>query len=444
MTTQEQTELELPDLICPECLHNRVINKCSSCDKKVCCDCSTNVNGNIYCQDCFYESYSNCDHCGGVVDNDIANIVDEMCYCEPCFRSQCFTCDNCGDNYRNSTYHLSDDSTTLCANCGDDYSSCDNCGHLSRDSEYCEDCDTYYCPNCYSNHGCGKDVDLDAHARELISDGSDAVTDYHPKVDWKMLKEKTDNKSDPFFGIELEIEGQVIEEYSTNDFYPKITDTLNTAARLIGEKLQGRCICSHDGSLTHGFEIVFTPHKRQAFRKINFNDLLKSISKAKCTSFEKATCGLHVHIERTQFLRKDFHFKGCNWTMAQIYQRFFSTLSLSVKKFSRRKDHQIDSYCRFQNTYDHSSERYVAVNLSNSKTIEIRVWRGTLEPKRFKANILFSLAVLDFLKAHSIITSLRCEDVPSLLSKKFREWLVRADEYQFLLKYLKSKRLFGF
>jgi len=407
----------------------------------ICCNCSGEITepdtytqrGESYCEDCFHELFSICERCTDVVPSDDITVVNDTCYCESCFSDECFACSNCGEYHRNRD-GISDDNITLCQDCADDYSRCDSCSCLTRDSTYCEDCDECFCSDCYDDHKHAHEIELDEHSDELINNGDNAITDYHPKVNWKFEASEIDNLSDPYFGVELEVEGKKMSTLGNP------ISNLDVACRIIGTKLYGKAICSHDGSLNHGFEIVFTPHKRQAFKKLKMHDVLKELSKIGIKSFEKATCGLHVHIEKREFFKKIYSREiRSDRSGSVLFQKLFNILEKDITRLSRRKTSQIEKYCKFQNS---ESDRYSAVNLSNSATVEVRIWRGTLEPTRFKANILFTLAIVDFFKSISKVAIIR-GDEQKLLSE-FKYWLSSKDEYQSLTTYLKSKRLFGF
>ena len=48
--------------------------------------------------------------------------------------------------------------------------------------------------------------------------------------------------------------------------------------------------------------------------------------------------------------------------------------------------------------YSHYSNRYYSVNLTNDNTIEIRLWRGTLNPQTFEATLKFTARLAELCK----------------------------------------------
>jgi len=333
-------------------------------------------------------------------------------------------CEDCED------YMLQDDAYSchgrmICQSCYDDsYFTCHDCGDIEHtdDCNYCDGCNNSYCSSCACSCNDNREIDLNEHASNLRYNGSDAIADYHPEVNWEFKTNKLDDKNAPFFGVELEIECK----------------DKNLSAKTVGKLLAGHAIATYDGSLNNGFEIVFTPHKYQAFRKLNFKHILKELSKTRATSHDSGTCGLHVHIEKKDWFNNKMFYGGDCYYNSDLYQKFYNMLSDDITKLSRRTQDQISNFCSFQRS---RGSRYSAVNLTPDNTVEVRIWRGTLNPKRFKANLQFTLAVYYFLQQHS--KTLLFQDADKLKSI-FKDWLQVQPEYSCLVKYCKDKKLFGF
>ena len=439
MTTE--TDIELAVHECEQCrqsFEECEINTCADCESVLICDdCSReNDSGKRICEKCA-EDYYTCECCDTVIRGEDSVYADDRIWCQSCYDENYSTCDDCGESCSNDSANRDSRGTCVCQSCYENgWITCEDCDRLCThdDSHYCESCEQCVCNSCSDrNHDHDESIDLDSHARDLVYQGSDAITDYHPTVEWEFKKSKTDLNTDPFFGVELEIE---------------TGDSTSKACKVVGNLLAGRCIASHDGSLSDGFEIVHTPHKYQAFRELNFSKVLKELSKVGATSHEKGTCGLHVHLERIPFLNKQLSHKeylllskrsDCYRmysTKADLFQYMFNQLEHYVLPFSQRNRDKLN-YCKF----NYGSDRYSAVNLQNDKTIEIRLWRGTLEPSRFKASIQMSLALLDFMQVTSSVTIFGGS---FKLKEAFKAFLERSGKYQLLVNYLKLKQQFGF
>jgi hypothetical protein len=101
-------------------------------------------------------------------------------------------------------------------------------------------------------------------------------------------------------------------------------------------------------------------------------------------SWSAGTCGLHVHISRTGFASS-----GHVWKFAQLIlsnQRAWS-------KLAGRDSSRWASFDPEQNGImkvlkgEKFPERYCAVNLSNADTIEVRIFRGSLNERRVRSAI---------------------------------------------------------
>lgn len=368
------------------------------------------------------------------------------------------TCQNCRQNVEGllTTINLHGRRATIAI--------CEDC--VNRHTRLCSNCDNRIennglCPRCQVAETQPVNT-ISSHTAALKEKGRYAITDYHPKFPWEYFDDKTDIPESSWFGIELEIEARRAKISE-----PQI-DSANTildrCARLVGRRLDKKAICSHDGSLRDGFEIVVTPHKKQAFRKLNFRALMIVLKEADAVSHEGARCGFHIHIEKDEWLLRErfreFYSVRAERTHAivgtrsfgrkypgiyynyDLYQRFFNVFEEEITLLSKRTRSQISDYCRFERSRD---AKYLAVCTSREKTIEVRIWRGTLDHDQFKMCLQFSFAVLDFLKQHSAVTVLTAGRYhKNELAANFNYWLSNQPEYQFLVQFLKEKELFNF
>lgn len=406
-----------------------------------CCEHSstlTDTDRGSICDTCKSELYYTCDCCQNLVDQDDANYQDDLIYCESCFDDTFSNCDDCGSTHRSDALEYVNGSS-VCGSClENNYTSCQSCDEYTHSdySYYCSDCDEgSFCETCYNSHrsDCTTNNDIEdllSHGENLEYEGSDAIADYHPSVEWENKIDRLDPKSRSLFGVELEIEA---------------SDCVHDVAKKTGELLKGKMIACHDGSLSDGFEIVFTPHKKESFRKLNLYKVLPQLTKLGARSHDTSTCGLHVHIDRCPWFKSHINKRSfipvkAYHTNADLYQGFFMVLKEDILKMSRRKSFEVcESYCRFQRS---NHQRYCMVNLSNSETIEVRVWKGTLNHTTLKACVSFTLAVKDFLMIHS--KTLVISGNEERLKTAFHNWLKSDPEYASLVKYLTAKKLFNF
>ena len=151
----------------------------------------------------------------------------------------------------------------------------------------------------------------------------------------------------------------------------------------------GYTYCKHDGSLINGIEIVSHPATIQYHmsKKEIYEKLFKDMRTLGWRSHDDGSCGLHFHISLHP-LEAANPFAIHN--MLILYDRFWDKLV----RFSRRTETQLNhwalrydakdqQYSTVKNMAKREGSRYMAINLQNEHTVEIRMWRGTLKPETF-------------------------------------------------------------
>lgn len=185
------------------------------------------------------------------------------------------------------------------------------------------------------------------------------------------------------FGVELEVD--------------KGNDDLECAGEII--QACEDVYCKHDGSLSCGIEIVSHPATLEYhLNELGWDRIAEICRKFKFTSHEAKTCGLHVHIGRRQLGANDAERENTAGKMVLCMVRHWE----NMVKFSRRLSSQLNwAECNKPDLTYASNEdeligaaleteedgRYQAVNLCNEATVEIRLFRGTLEVNTIKATL---------------------------------------------------------
>ena len=166
-----------------------------------------------------------------------------------------------------------------------------------------------------------------------------------------------------------------------------------------------------------GFEIITQPATLNFHESIS-NNYKKAFEKAISDGWKShniSTCGIHVHINRTFFGERE---EECVAKLLYMTERFWDELV----KFSRR---DLSNLRRWANKYDMTAEeiiekskcrnlgRYYAVNLTNSETIEFRMFKGTLKFETFLATLQLVDTLSRFSKEKSIeeLTKINFEDL---------------------------------
>jgi len=191
------------------------------------------------------------------------------------------------------------------------------------------------------------------------------------------------------YGIELEVEN--VRESVTN----------NEMAERCWKIARDFCWYNRDASLNCGFEIITQPFT-WGWYKQNRELFIKLLSELKNNGFESynpGTCGIHIHISKAGFI-SDVH-------LFKFLKIFYDNYKF-LKVISQRDNKSTHGNCQWggcrernDNLIDKAKakrgfDRYTAANLENDKTIEIRIFRGTLKEESFFKNIEFVRSCVEF------------------------------------------------
>ena len=347
-------------------------------------DAVTTVDNEQVCTDCCRI----CERCDAIhSENDEFGVVDGDCmWCMDCVNNAAYYCDNCENHSSGSTSRLRDRRENWCYDCLDS-------------AYFCEGCDGYYADGC--DNGCDSDYD----------DSTRTIHDYSYRPD--AIFHSTDKGERLYFGIEIEVEAGT-----------KRIEAAEYANQLEGLEL---AYLKHDGSLNCGFEVVTHPMSHD-FYKNEAQDFWRVIeglrSHYKVKSWDTKTCGLHIHVSRTGFDGGPHMHRFLNliYSNQELYEALAGRSSDQWAKFSDiiRRDYARDivgnrvvdeyndyilkttrSFMRKLNS-DYSSDRYSAVNTLNRETLEIRIFRGTVNGDTIKAHLDLAHASVEYTRVMSV------------------------------------------
>lgn len=344
-------------------------------------------SGDFYCTDCAIV----CERCNDGETSDDYRVVGGERWCESCADDHSFYCGHCEESYSNhyDSYYVRDDS--LCESC------------YEASAYYCDDCEEHYYDDdpcdCRSDGGNGRGNRLNCCGTRGF------VHNYNCKPE---LQFKGESKRGLFFGLELETQIR-----SNNN------GGVDGASEFASTALKDIAILKHDSSIGRdgyaGFEIVTQPHTHTQYRD-NSQVLWDTIDKLRtdyeARSWDTTSCGLHIHISRAGF------------SSGAHLHRFISLVYHNAEmmmKFAGRKS----DYARFNDVYtfnefdkpvfslkhkvgdprQYSSERFSAVNTQNRTTIELRFFRGTMNPKGVLSALDLAHAMVEYTR------ELRLDDV---------------------------------
>ena len=158
---------------------------------------------------------------------------------------------------------------------------------------------------------------------------------------------------------------------------------------------------------------------------------MRIISDNGYNSYNANTCGRHIHISKKAF------------TTWQLYRflKFFVENKEFIIGISQRKLDKLQKWANIEDDNnseliykakkkDGNSARYVAVNLQNNATIEIRIFRGTLNGQSFYKNIEFVYSLFMYTKENNEISL-----------QGYKDYISNSCDYSNLKKFIKLKNL---
>ena len=352
-----------------------------------------------------------CCHCGQAHPLESRVLVGDDALCERCANEETVICSRCGERiYRDD--NAGDENTPLCQPCYDrHYTSCERCGRIIHlDDTYYED-DDEDDPLCYDCH---------THARR-----NKRIEDYYYKPEPLFRGDGS-----RYFGVELEIDGAGEDDTSAG----QIMGIAN------GNGLEN-LYCKHDGSLDDGFEMVTHPMTLEYHMKeMPWARILQEAIYLGYTSHQATTCGLHVHVNRNAFGDTE---EAQDAVIARILY-FFEKNWEELLQFSRRTPRQLERWAtRYgykdqpKELLDHAKKgyhggRYTSVNLTNTDTIEFRIFRGTLKYN----TLIATLQLLD--RICDVAICLTDDQVKAMSWTTFASGCTQPE----LVRYLKERRLY--
>jgi len=309
-----------------------------------------------------------CPVCGNPVADGEGHEVDGYTVCNACYRGYRYICSGCGtdvfDCYGSNREFMATHRETyiegesFCPDCRDNLDTCRMCGCLVVNPQdgLCEDCydDQHDCDD--DDYGCG---------------AYGMIRGYHTQNKTK----KFFGKGKAFLGIELECERA--DGYVEDDDLMYIRDLFPPNALYFEE----------DCSLNRGVEIITAPMTYEYVKSAPFTDMLKYLRDNKYRSHNGGRCGMHIHVSREAFDSADslvdaIYIVEKFWEEIVVLSRRGSRLNWSTPLGQKDKS-LIDQYVKGSGY----KERYSAVNLENSATVEFRFFRGTLLDESFGAAV---------------------------------------------------------
>lgn len=351
---------------------------CSGCTAEVEVEDAYTISysGDVSCENC-KRICERCDDTGWESDDWYYVDQSEM-WCNSCTENSAHYCDDCNEYHTGDNYYVSDSNNSYCENC---------IGNAS----YCEDCDEYYANGCDDHDG----------------DDSRVIHDYSYRPD--TIFHTTNKEERLFFGIEIEVEAGRSRSESAE--YANRLEELDLA------------YLKSDGSLNCGFEIVTHPmthdfYKNEAKELWDTLEVLRSRSDIKVKAWDASTAGLHIHISRTGFNGGSHmhRFLRLVYDNQTLYE---AVAGRSSSRWAKFDDAEQGSYegerdedgnrtwttrRNLKSKLDdaRNSDRYSAVNTQNHATLEMRIFRSSVNSNTVKSFIDLAHASVEYTRRLSV------------------------------------------
>ena len=402
--------------------HQEGYFKCCVCEEWT-NDAEGTSDGDYVCsEECAEDGgYQRCDECGTWTLPEHAEYCEDgILYCSAMCANDngLLRCDDCGEYYYEDEMNLNDHQQ-ICEGCWDrhDYVTCDRCGDfICSDDSYGDD--GYYCESCWD---------------EMDDGYSDYIREYHDgpsilyngeKEFWAMTtEEREDNKKTVFYGLEIETDHG--------------NDRACYAEELYGiSKNETLFFMESDGSLDDGVEIITQPMDWDHLQNFPFAKIHQIANRYGFKSHNTTTCGLHIHFSRAPFeedmelfeAKLVYYFEKFEEEIEAIARRRYGQWCEGFKITNNdgkpgTTDEMIDKLTYLKGGH---GDRYHSVNLTNDDTIEIRVFKGTLNEDTLLASVEFVKLATEYVNTHTVMDIQNADflDTMNGMSSNLEDYLV--------------------
>lgn len=313
-----------------------------------------------------------------------------------------------------------------------DYGICENCDEICRAEDFTDTRDGMVCGRCLDNHYCYSDVmDEWIHEDEVVYVGDEVMTDEYRDNhyyccescgEWFDLEREGCESDDGYYlcdscaddyrlenGDVYYKDSGYIQEYHPDidlHFYgngPKFLGceyevqgggcNSNIAESIFGDYRE--FYCSRDGSLDEGFEAITHPcSPSHMLSNIDWETIVDKLDKNGYDDTEGG--GFHIHISREHF-KSQSHIGKLIRFFSDNYQElvnFGNRTWDTANKWAKPTDYNEDD--KFIDIYSNAKgERYSAVNVWPSETVEIRLFGCTYRPEVIRSYIQFVDIITD-------------------------------------------------
>lgn len=371
----------------------------------------------------------NCEICKKTLTLENIIVAENYgCVCKECAKKFLFNCHKCGKYInKDCLIHVEDKNIDVCHSCANmmNVRRCVDCGDSvcrwnsvefvgrvcrkcfeKRECFECCSCERYYAKERYGTEGicitCANNRVENCHNYT-----------YKPLPRFNVINDESTNL---FFGVEVEMGNAK----SYRDVMGFISEHISNSKMFYAKR---------DASIpAYGCEIVTHPstlsyHKSELS---NWKDMLMGAKKYGLHADNLDKCGVHVHMSRAALTN----------SQCAMMDYFVNNHKDFWKQIARRESHY-SAY--IQKTNDlwgrQISDRHCALNLSNEYTVELRIFKGTIDIGNIYAYLEACHAMINFIYTYH---SLKSFENDGELINKFVEYFNSNPEYCNLQKYFEK------
>lgn len=335
-----------------------------------------------------------CDYCGCYNATPLKSEDGKMFCDEDCAQYEdYYFCSECGKLTRTKYNYQA---THLCENCiGEnmqkyDIQKCNNCGAYVRKNQLYNVDNKHFCSYCVQNMR--------------------LITRYHGSSrSWRPYRKNREKAV--YFGFE--------NEFEIKDNTPRNLIALGMKNILKENGLENFFLFEDDGSLNTGFEAITQPfslawlYENENKLQLMYDFMLNS----HCSAEKTTTTGLHIHFSR-KALTKEYSLAKIAYLINKLQYDFikFSNRTLNNLHYTcfdgyynRDGEYRLDDFKHYYaDNYGLNDNHSNVVNRQHRNTIEIRIFKGTLNLKRIIANVELVSNLIYYVENH---TDAQCENV---------------------------------
>lgn len=202
------------------------------------------------------------------------------------------------------------------------------------------------------------------------------------------------------------------------------TDPNNT-----DKALEDKIYCMGDGSLTNGLEFATMPCSLEYHKnKMKYKEMFEYLDKNGYKAHDTTTCGLHIHANRYYLGKTELVQQLTISKILYILEKFNDEICVIARrnnKYSqfvgagKNETSIVELYGKYKN-----KDKYVALNLKHTDTIEFRCFKGTLKYETFILTLEFVKDIIDYAKSINIeqIELIKWDDLMNTFSDELKTY----------------------